>query len=306
MSILKKLLSFLLIVCVFAVLIGSMFTVVFFNEFNTMLSVDEVSENVYIADVEGSYYLSVLDDEETGGARTLNNLADFISITVTKGLPTFFPINTKYKEVTNVMGVTNDSVVATMNGTKNPIMIVKTNPFEEDRYASISTVDLAFLGMTDGDKLNFTSNLLAMAAVYLPMNGMNETGLSASVVLTSNTEPTATSESSLIDLTETIMLRFILDYASTAAEAKQLIQSYDVYSSGSNSFEFVIVDSEGNCLNYKSDNTYTETKNTVSSLNDIIVNENFLCGVSYNHVDLIAEYYLTSTTDKPYTVKFNK
>lgn len=297
MSILKKLLNLLLIVSVILVILGSLFTVVYFNEFNTMLSVEEVHEKVYYADVEGSYYLE--DLEEAGGATTMKNLSDFVSITATKGLPMFFQINAKYKQVDNSTGSTDEGVVVSSTASSSsPIMIVKTNPFEEDRYASVSTVDLGFLGLLSDDKLNFSSNLLAMAAVYVPMDGMNEKGLTASLILTESESATATTETSLIDVTETIMLRIILDKASTVEEAKKLIQSYDVFSSGNNSFTFVINDSNGNTLNYNSDNTFNTSKNTVTSHTDIVTTTNFVYGVSYNQSKLEAKYYFTSDLSK--------
>lgn len=301
MELLKKVIALL---CTIVIILSTLFTIVYFNEFNTMLSVDKIEESKYFVDVEGDYYLD--DLIKAGGADSTKNLSNFLSISITKGFPFLFNVDTTYNHVTSTVGVKDTTTIKTNNSENNNILIVKTTPY--NRYASVSTVDLSYLNV---EELSFTKNLLGMAATYFPMDGINETGLSASLVLNKKDGYTNPERTSAVDLTETVMLRVILDNASTVAEAKELIESYDLFSSGQNDFEFVITDSNGDCLNYKfiSKGTHyvteeTSYKNEVNNLDELINETNLTYSVVYNNSDLTANYYFTKeTTESNFTIK---
>lgn len=295
MAIFKKL---FLVISSITFLFSIIFTIVFFNEFNTLLSVDKIDDtNKYYVEVEGDYYL----DEfiKAGGADSVKNLSNFLSISITKGLPIFFNVETKYNYVSSNVGVNEDNTIKSNNSENDSMLIVKTNPFS--RYSSISTVDLSYLNT---DKLSISNNLLSMAATYFPLDGINEKGLTASVNLRERYGYTNPEQTDKLDVTETVMLRIILDNAATVQEAQDLIESYDLFSSGTNDFEFIITDIEGNYLNYKFDSkgTYyvtkvTTTANKIESLSDIINENNLFYSVVYNSTDKSAQYYFSSKTN---------
>lgn len=301
MSVMKKIIT---LICTILIVVTTLFTIVFFNEFNTSLSVDKITDtNNYYVDVEGNYYLD--DFIKAGGADSSKNLSNFLSIAITKGCPLVFDVDATYNHVSSTVG-TNDSTMMKSAKANSNVLVVKTSPF--DRYSSISTVDLSYLNV---EELDISNNLLAMAATYFPLDGINEKGLSASVLLTPREGHTNPSNSSDTDVTETVMLRMILDNASTIKEAQTLIENHDLFASGKNEFEFVITDSSGDCLNYKfiskGDFFATEiyyTKNEITELSDIVKEDNFSYGVVYNRVDLTADYYFTKdATKSSFTVK---
>lgn len=128
-------------------------------------------------------------------------------------------------------------------------MIVRTTP-GNGRYASISSVDMQFLGIKDGAVLDsFLQKVITLAAPYIPLDRINEAGVSCGIYMTyqgddENVTPTdQNTEKS--DLTSTTMLRMILDYAGSVDEAIALVEQYDLHDSAGTSFHYMVADSTG-------------------------------------------------------------
>ncbi len=125
-------------------------------------------------------------------------------------------------------------------------MIVHTVP--EKGYASVSTVCLEFLGFGDGWKPEGMPNqFMALAAVYLPLDGMNEKGLCIADLMAGDGEATH-QNTGKPDLTTVSAIRLILDQAATVEEAVALLNRYDMNSSIGSAHHFAISDAAGNSV----------------------------------------------------------
>ena len=129
---------------------------------------------------------------------------------------------------------------------KNPSLILRTNP--EDGYASISTCDLSHLGYKL-DKLpsGVASKALCLAAVYAPMDGMNEKGLCISIMALPK-QPAWQDTGKPIAGTS-ILMRLILDRCATVDEALDLVASVDVRhdQKAGGGYHYLVADAAGNC-----------------------------------------------------------
>ncbi len=219
------------------------------------LLVEENEENksapVYIMDVSGDYYF----DEflESGGASSDDELITFIMDNLTKGI---VPIELSAPNIgcasftcTDAEG--NRYFARGYDFKTTTAMIVKTEP-KNGRYASVSSVDLQFLGIKKGAYLDdVLQRLICLAAPYVPLDGINEAGVSCGIYMsyqgkgnTSGSVPTdQTTE--LPDLTSTTLLRLILDYAGSLEEAIELARGYDLHDSANTSFHYMVADSTG-------------------------------------------------------------
>ncbi len=125
-------------------------------------------------------------------------------------------------------------------------MIVHTVP--KNGYASISTVCLDFLGFGQGWKPEGMPNqFMALAAVYLPLDGMNEKGLCVADLMAGDAESTH-QDTGKPDLTTVSAIRLILDQAATVEEAVALLSQYDMHSSIGSAHHFAISDAAGNSV----------------------------------------------------------
>lgn len=123
-------------------------------------------------------------------------------------------------------------------------MIVKAYP--ENGYSSISTACLDFIGMPDGWKPDndMQSRMVALAAVYLPLDGINEKGLCVADLIAGDDEETH-QKSDKPDLTITAAIRLLLDKAANTGEAIALLECYDMNSSIGTSHHIAIADADG-------------------------------------------------------------
>lgn len=123
-------------------------------------------------------------------------------------------------------------------------MIVHTVP--ENGYESISTCCLDFLGfgedyVPDG---SIMEKMQTLAAVYVPMDGMNEKGLMVADLMAGDNEDTH-QQTDKADLTTTTAIRLLLDKAATVDEAVALLNQYDMNSSMGAAHHLSIADASG-------------------------------------------------------------
>jgi len=121
-------------------------------------------------------------------------------------------------------------------------LIVQSVPAEG--YASISTVNMGFLG----SYLNqFPAQARTLAALYAPLDGMNEKGLCVAVLMIQDSA-TINQNSGKPDLTTTTAVRVLLDKAANVEEALVLLEQYDLHASMGMMVHFAIADAEGNSV----------------------------------------------------------
>lgn len=245
--------ALLCLVLLFSIVI----TVLWHNELSTLVSIDMLVEAkeenksapVYIMDVNGGYYF----DEfiEQGGASNDGELIQFVVDNITKGI---IPMEIASPDIgcssfTGVDADGNRYFGRNYDFDTTTGMIVRTDP-GEGRYASISSVDLQFLGIKDGAPLDSVmQKIICLAAPYAPLDGINEAGVSCGIYMSYQGEEDAVVATDQTtdkpDLTSTTMLRLILDYAGSVEEAVELVKGYDLHDSANTSFHYMVADSTG-------------------------------------------------------------
>ena len=118
--------------------------------------------------------------------------------------------------------------------------------YPRDGYASISTVNLGFIRQGAGVDANMlTEEMMTAAALYAPLDGMNEKGLCVSVNMIQD-RATIHQDTGKPDLTTTTAIRLMLDKAANVEEALALLRQYDLHASMDYMIHFAMADSEGN------------------------------------------------------------
>ncbi|MBQ7907040.1 MAG: linear amide C-N hydrolase [Clostridia bacterium] len=258
----KALIRRILIICGISVLsliliLGLAAVIIWFDEISSVSSitmlVDKNEENksapVYMMDVRGDYYFDEFISQ--GGASDDGELIQFVIDNITKGI---IPINMSSPEIgcasfTATGSEGNRYFGRNYDFTTTTSMIVRTNP-GNGRYASISSVDLQFIGIKNGAYVDsLMEKLTCLAATYAPLDGINEAGVCCGIYMSyqgKEGQVVATDQQTdKPDLTSTTMLRLILDYAGSVDEAVELVSQYDLHDSAGTSFHYMVADSTG-------------------------------------------------------------
>ena len=247
------------IACALAALVIALAVAVFalwHNELATLASFQKLSDRdeahrdgaVYQINVSGDYSFDEFLSQ--GGASNDAELISFITQSITKGI---IPMHIKTSSIA-CSAFTADTQSGDRVFGRNydfsatNTAIVYTNP-GEGRHASYSTIDLSFLGLdADKDVETVGQKLLTLAAPYVPLDGINDAGVSCGIFMSYQGEgkgtPTDT-QTDKPDLTSTTLLRLILDYADSVEDAVALAQQYDLHDSASSCFHYMVADSTG-------------------------------------------------------------
>ncbi|MCL2052471.1 MAG: linear amide C-N hydrolase [Lachnospiraceae bacterium] len=217
----------------------------FWNEIRSLSSINRIDDyGMFQMTYYGDYGF---DDFLLTGAESDADIETFVTKRLLKGLPinlnvtgagcTVFITQNEYGEY--IFGRNFDFFYA-------PSMQVVTRPI--DGYASISTVNLSFAGYSADNLpsgINFNS-FLALAAPYLPFDGMNEKGLAIALLAVPEAEPPF--DESKVTLNTTTAIRLVLDKAATVDEAVDLLRQYNIYFSGEIDCHFLIADASGDSV----------------------------------------------------------
>ena len=125
-------------------------------------------------------------------------------------------------------------------------MVVESHP--ENGYASLSTVNMDFITQSvGGGMVSMALNLdevKTIAALYAPLDGMNEAGLAVSVNMIQDSAAIE-QNTDKPDITTTTAIRLLLDQAGNVDEALELLGQYDLHGSMGMMIHFAIADSTG-------------------------------------------------------------
>lgn len=122
-------------------------------------------------------------------------------------------------------------------------LVVAAYPTEG--YASISTVNLGFIMLGVGPASQWmTDEMITVAALYAPLDGMNEKGLCVSVNMIQD-NATIHQDTGKPDITTTTAIRLMLDRAATVEEALDLLGQYDLHASMDYMVHFAIAENTG-------------------------------------------------------------
>ncbi|MBP3741764.1 MAG: linear amide C-N hydrolase [Treponema sp.] len=225
----------------------------FQSEMAALKSLTKVTDGVFYIEYEGNYKLD--DYIAQGGGKTNEEMSAFIEKCLKTG--TWDGIgagkNISVKITTPDFGCSSIAAQNTDGGQiygRNydwndcSIIIVHTKP--SDGYESISTSCLEFLGL-DRDwqpAYKFPNDMLALASIYVPLDGINEKGLYIADLMAGDDEETA-QNTNKPNLTTTAAIRLILDKAADVDEAIELLKGIDMHSVIGAAHHFAIADSLG-------------------------------------------------------------
>ena len=247
----------------------------FFNELRSLTSLKKVDDYpMYTMTYYGDYGF---DEFLEIGAEKDSDIEEFVTARLLKGLPID-------------LGVTGDGCTAfvTHNDADEiifgrnfdfdytPSLQVLTTP--DDGYASISTVNLTFAGYSKDNLPEGFNSFLALAAPYLPFDGVNEKGVA--MALLAVPEVQIDDDENKVTLNTTTAIRLVLDKAATVDEAVELLRNYNIYFSADVNCHYLIADAAGRSVIVE----YWDGKlQTVEPEDDYQVASNF---VAYNSLNI--------------------
>lgn len=219
---------------------------------NSLDSITKVTDGFYMMDYTYDYDLDSLLESKTGNSTTVGLLLYSIA-------DVFLQLNPEAKKIVSNLGLYVDIDAegvseflqkllnfdafgcTTFNAVSpsgdrlfarnfdymdSPAMTVWTHP--EDGYASVSTVSLYLLGYGGSFLPNdLLTSMLTLLAPYIPVDGMNEKGLSIGVLELET--PETFQQTDKKDITTTAIIRHVLDNAATVDEAVAIFKEYDMH-----------------------------------------------------------------------------
>lgn len=273
-SVKKILLTVLAVIVVLLVLAFAGIWAVWHNEIGSVASIQMLRERnddhldgaVYSMQVKGDFYLD--DFVAQGGVSSDTELIQFITDNITHGVVN---LNMTAPEIGcssfTATAENGDALFArNYDFSKTNAMLVFTEA-NEGRHATISTVDLQFLGIdVDQDMTGLMDKVICLAAPYAPLDGINDAGVSCGIYMTyQGGEETVTTsqDTDKPDFTSTTLLRLILDYADSVEEAVQIASSHDLHDSANTSYHYMVADSTGKSaiLEWTNDSAVDTTDN---------------------------------------------
>lgn len=215
---------------------------ILFSRIKTISTIKKVEGDLYRVEYTADYKL---DELLTSDIDSVNELEKQLS----KKLFFGYPIKTKE----DLFGCSAFSAVTpggkhlvgrNFDYAKGGAILVHTKP--KKGFASYSMVSLAHLGVAKEQNTmpeTLQGKLAILAAPYGSVDGMNEKGLSVSV-LELQTEPTKQNNGKTPIIT-TLAVRMLLDKAASTEEAVTLLKKYDMNSSAGKPYHFFISDKSG-------------------------------------------------------------
>ncbi len=210
-------------------------------------SVKRLSEHVYYMEFNGDYQLESLLNQ--GGAESNSELAIYIEQVlrgkkVNKVFSEEVPLDTGCAALSTITPE-GKKVFGRNYDWENltSAIIIKSNP--KKGYKSISTTQLDFLGFGENYKPeSFADRYMAAAAIFIPLDGMNEKGLCVSDLMAGDNEET-NQNTGKSDVTTTLAIRGILDFCANVPEAIAFLEKYDMHSVIGSAHHFAISDANG-------------------------------------------------------------
>lgn len=243
--------------------------ILFFEELKLISSIKKLADDkpVYYMEANNDYYFE--DFLRSGGAASDFEVSAFLTKKISKGFyavdvassgTACSTISAQDQDGSHVWGRNYD-----WNGSM-PI-IVKCTP--KDGYSSISTCDFQNITGSPGiEPDGFMEKMLSIAALYVPLDGINEAGLCVAD-LEVNEGGMITADTAKPDLTVTTAIRLLLNKAATVQEAVDLLNQYDIYASGGISHHIAVSDAAGQSavIEFAGDSNIVVPTNFVTNFN---------------------------------------
>ena len=227
------------------------------GEIASIRSIESVDGNEYLYRMEYKAAYD-LDDVIANDIDENAELLDYVIGRIGKGIP----IKMKSAQVADEGGE-----MATMNCTsfqatkadgegfwygrnydyfKNPTMVTVSHP--KKGYASIAVSDMSHFGYSL-EKLptSLGAKLSCLAAIYAPVDGINEKGLCTSIMALP--KQASQQDTPKHDVGTTIIMRLWLDRCATVEEALALLETVDVRHDAAvgSGYHYMVADATGDC-----------------------------------------------------------
>lgn len=229
------------LVLILAFLIALYF--VFKDDLKTLGTLEKINDYpIYTMTYEGDYYF---DEYLEVGASSDEEVLAFVTKKMLKGIPVEVKLPDLACSTFNAQTHEGDHIFGrNFDLDYSPPTIVHTAP--SNGYKSVSTVNLTFMGYSEDNMPDdsFMSSVVMLAAPYVPIDGMNEKGLSIGTLLIEDMDTTA-QDTGKTDLQTTTAVRMVLDKCATVEEAVEMLSKYDMYSSAGSTYHFQIADAKG-------------------------------------------------------------
>jgi Predicted choloylglycine hydrolase len=227
------------------------------GEIRTVSSLESVDGNPYLYKIEYKAAYD-LDDVISKDVDTNAELLDYVIGRIGKGLP----LKIKSAQVADENGGLETINCTSFQASKadgsgfwfgrnydyfkNPSLVTVSRP--RKGYASIAVSDMSHFGYSL-EKLpeSFFSSLSCLAAVYAPVDGMNEKGLCTSIMALP--KQAAQQDTERHNVGTTIIMRLWLDRCATVAEALDLLETVDVCHDATvgSGYHYMLADATGDC-----------------------------------------------------------
>ena len=129
---------------------------------------------------------------------------------------------------------------------KNPTLVTVSHP--KKGYASIAVSDMSHFGYSlEKLPVSFGAKLNCLAAIYAPVDGVNEKGLCTSIMALPKQASRQDTEKH--DVGTTIIMRLWLDRCATVREALDLLGTVDVRHDAAvgSGYHYMVADATGDC-----------------------------------------------------------
>ena len=129
---------------------------------------------------------------------------------------------------------------------KNPTLVTVSHP--KKGYASIAVSDMSHFGYSlEKLPVSFGAKLNCLAAIYAPVDGVNEKGLCTSIMALPKQASRQDTEKH--DVGTTIIMRLWLDRCATVREALDLLETVDVRHDAAvgSGYHYMVADATGDC-----------------------------------------------------------
>lgn len=239
-------------------LIGIALLILFKNNIKSLKSIKKLNDyGIYEMTYYGDYKLDAfLKDSVDGNGEMQQYVAKKASENAPDSLD--IPNNGCTTFVTN--DSQNNLIYArNFDFSYTPSMLLHTNP--SNGYASVSVINLTFLGYSED---NIPANFLGMyydfpvqTLSFFPIDGMNEKGVSISLLATANNQ-SENIVNKIFNLNTTAAIRLVLDKASNVEDAINILKNYHMYISDDSYFNYLIADNTGSSviIDYCNDNFF--------------------------------------------------
>ena len=219
----------------------------------------------YFMEVKGDYYFE--EFLASGGGSSDGEVSGFLSKKISKG---FYeaPVGT-YREGCSVLSAHGPGHLWGRNYDWQGSVPIIVRHIPEEGYTSLSTCDFRHITMSYTTlPEGMTNKLLAIAALYVPLDGVNSEGLCvADLQVNEGGMPDPDTEKP--DLTVTTAIRLLLNKAATVDESLALLGQYDIHPSGGISHHLAISDASGRsvCVEFTEDGFTAVDTSVVTNFN---------------------------------------